>query len=350
MRVAARMELEPGMTLGEDVAVQDTVLFPAGTVLTANNIEKLKQYSVMCVTIMEDVDFAVTHYEKLRYSEDFKLFEQKHAANQAIYKQLITDFATFGKLIPEQSLMDIYNDLRSTYSSEAMLLDYLYNLTPNEDELTFNHMLNSALLAGAFAEWASLPETEQKNMILAGFYYDIGKLKLPYEVLWRPGKLTPEEFEIVKKHPAIGWAMLGNAGLDPYVQDAVLMHHERMDGSGYPHQCRGEEINIYARYIAIVDTYIAMASPRPHRSALTPLQIVGHLERDISKYDAEILVPLMQRIANAQIGSKVCLSNETIWEVFILHPDRLSRPILKNEDSDILDLVEHPELEIVKMM
>lgn len=350
MRVAARMELQPGMTLGEDVAVQDTVLFPAGTVLTANNIEKLKQYSVMCVTIMEDVDFAVTHYEKLRYSEDFKLFEQKHAANQAIYKQLITDFATFGKLIPEQSLMDIYNDLRSTYSSEAMLLDYLYNLTPNEDELTFNHGLNSALLAGAFAEWASLPETEQKNMILAGFYYDIGKLKLPYEVLWRPGKLTPEEFEIVKKHPAIGWAMLGNAGLDPYVQDAVLMHHERMDGNGYPHQCRGEEINIYARYIAIVDTYIAMASPRPHRSALTPLQIVGHLEKDISKYDAEILVPLMQRIANAQIGSNVRLNNETVWEVFILHPDRLSRPILRNENSDILDLVEHPELEIVKMM
>lgn len=350
MRVAARMELQPGMTLGEDVSVQDTVLFSAGTVLTANNIERLKQYSVMCVTIMEDVDFAVTHFEKLRFSDDFKLFEQKHAVNQSKYKQLVTDFATLGRLIPEESLMEIYSDLRSTYSSEAMLLDYLYNLMPNEDELTFNHCLNSALLAGVFAEWASMPEDEQKNLILAGFYYDIGKLKLPYDVLWRPGKLTTEEFSIVKKHPAIGWAMLGNVGLDRRVQDAVLMHHERMDGSGYPHQLRGEEINIYARYIAIVDTYIAMASPRPHRSALTPLQIVGHLEKDIAKYDAEILVPLMQRIANAQIGSNVSLSDDSVWEVFILHPDRLSRPILRNENSDILDLVEHPELEMVKMM
>ncbi len=350
MRTAARMELQPGMTLGEDVSVQDRVLFPAGTVLTENNIEKLKQYSVMCVTIMENVDFAVTHFEKLRYSEEFKLFERKHGENLSRYKKLVTDLAVLGNPISEQDLMDIYTDLRSTYSSETVLLDYLYNLMPGEDELTYNHCLNSALLAGAFSEWNALPEEERKNLILSGFYYDIGKLKLPYDVLWRPGKLTPEEFEIVKKHPAIGWAMLGNAGLDSRIQDAVLMHHERMDGSGYPHQLTGNEINIYARYLAIVDTYIAMASPRPHRSALTPLQILGHLERDISKYDAEILVPLMQRIANAQIGSDVGLNDESVWEVFILHPHSLSRPILKNKNSDILDLAEHPELEIVKMM
>lgn len=350
MKSVARMALQPGMTLGEDVVFQGSMLFPAGTVLTEINIDKLKRYSIMCVTVMEDVDYATTHYEKLRYSEDFKHFEQKHAENLMKYKALITAFATMGKQIPSEALLAIYDDLRATYSGGAVLLDYLYNLMPNEDELTFNHCLNSALLAGALAEWLGMSEEDRVNLILSGFYYDIGKMQLPYELLWRPGKLTAAEFDVIKRHPAIGWAMISSTNLDYRIRDAVLMHHERMDGSGYPHQIKGNEISIYARYIAIIDTYIAMASPRPHRSALTPLQILGHLEKDMSKYDAELLVPVMKRIADAQIGTNIQLSDESVWEVFIIHPNRFSRPILRNRDSQILDLIEHPELEIVKML
>lgn len=350
MKSVARMALTPGMTLGEDILWQGNVLFSAGTMLSQNDIDKMKRYSIMIVTIMEDVDFATTHYEKLRYSQDFKLFEQKHAMNLMNYKQHMHDFVTFGKPIPDHVLLDIYNDLHTTYNNGSELLDYLYNLMPNEDELTFNHSLNSALLAGAFAEWIEMPEEDKKDLILSGFYYDIGKLKLPYEVLWSSEKLSEEQFNVIKKHTAVGWAMLGNANLPSRVLEAVLMHHERMDGTGYPHHAKGDEINLFARYIAIVDTYIAMASPRPHRDALTPLQILGHFESDIAKYDAEILVPLMKRIANAQIGTNVILSDDTVWEVFIINTNRYSRPTLRNDRQQILDLIEHPELAIVKMV
>lgn len=350
MKSVARMELKPGMTLGEDVCWQGNTLFPAGTVLTQNNIDRLKRYSIMCVTVMENVDFAVTHHERLRYCQDFKDFEQKHGENLLKYKQLILSFVNFGIPIPKKALLDIYEEMRATYPNGAVLLDYLYNLIPNEDELTFNHCLNSALLAGVFARWVDMPQPEQENLILCGFYYDIGKITLPYNLLWKPEKLTQAEFDLVKKHPAMGWAMLAGTDLDPRIQEAVLMHHERMDGSGYPMHLKGEEINLYARYIGLIDTYIAMASPRPQRSALTPLQILGHLERDMAKYDAELLMPLMKRIADAQIGSSVQLNDESVWEVLIIRPDRFSRPILKNKDAQILDLLEHPQLEIVKMM
>lgn len=350
MKTVARMELAPGMTLGEDVVWQDRVLFSAGTVLSQVHIERMKRYSIMLVTIMEDIDFATTHYEKLRFSQDFKLFEQKHALSLYTYKNLMIDSSNKGEQIPEHLLLNIYNDMRSTYSNGTELLDFLYNLMPNEDELTFNHCLNSALLAGIFAEWFDLPQTDKMDLILSGFYYDIGKIHLPYEVLWSPEKLTPEEFDLVKKHPALGYDMLSKTGISKNILDAVLMHHERMDGSGYPQQLSGNQISIFARYIAIVDAYIAMASPRPHRNALTSLEIIDNLEKDIDKYDAELLVPLIRRIANAQIGSSVKLSDDSVWTVFIIHPDRLSRPILKNENQDILDLVEHPELEIIKMM
>ena len=350
MKTLARIALRPGMTLGEDVIWQDNVLYPAGTVLTEAIIGRFEHYSIMWATVMEDADFASTHDEKLRFSDGYKSFEEKHAANLIKYRQLMHDFATAWELIPDEVLMDIYNDLRSTYPNGTVLLDYLYKLMADEDELTYAHSLNSALLAGACAEWSAMTEEDRNNLILTGFYYDIGKLKLPNEILWRPGKLTDEEFEIVKRHSTIGWAMVGNAGLDPRIQEAILTHHERMDGSGYPNSAKGDEICLYARYIGIIDTYIAMASPRPHRGAFTPLQILGHFEKNMAKYDAEILVPLMKGISETQIGATVCLNDGSVWDVSFIHPDCYSRPILKNKDSHLLDLRTHPELEIVKMM
>ena len=338
------------MTLGEDVIWQDNVLYPAGTVLTDAIIGEFNRYSIMWATVTEDADFASTHYEKARFSSGFKSFEEMHAASLIKYRQLMHDFATAWEIIPDEELLDIYDGLRSTYPDFVALIDYLYKLMADEDDLTYAHSMNSALLAGAFAEWSSMPEEDRKNLILTGFYYDIGKLKLPNEILWRPGKLTDKEFEIVKRHTTIGWAMVGNAGLDPRIQETILTHHERMDGSGYPNNAKGDEICLYARYIGIIDTYTAMASPRPHRAAFTPLQILEHFEKHMVKYDAEILVPLMENIAKAQIGSTVCLNDGSVWDVLSVNPDCYARPVLKNKDSQLLDLRDHPGLEIVKMM
>ncbi len=285
MKSVARVELVPGMVLGEDVLYQGEVLYPADTVLDATMLERLKRYSIMCATIKEDVDFATTHNQKIHFNEDFINFEKKHAENLMRYKQLMLDFLDNGNLIPEEALFAIYDDMESTYTYSSELLDFLYNLTPNEDELTFNHCLNSALLAGTFATWVRMPEEERRLLILCGFYYDIGKFKLPYEVLWKPDKLTEEEYNLVKKHPVIGYSMVRKLPINEHVKNAVIMHHERMDGTGYPFHMKTTKIDSYARYIAMIDTYIAMASPRSYRSAFTPLQILGNFEGSLFKYD-----------------------------------------------------------------
>lgn len=349
MKSVARMELQPGMILGEDVINRGSVLFKADTVLDEAAIAKLSRYSIMCVTVKESVDLATTHYERVRYNEHFREFEQKHSVNLYRYKQLMTDFlATSGGFIPDGELLAIYNDLRNTYNTGTTLLDFLYNLMPNEDELTYNHCLNSALLAGIFADWINMPQDDKETLILSCFYYDIGKLKLPYEILWKPGKLTEEEFAIVKKHPAIGYQFLNNTKVSQRIKNVTAMHHERMDGSGYPFHIKGTKIDVFARYVAIIDTYIAMASPRAYRNALTPLQILDNFMATREKYDAELLLPLMKRISDAQIGTSVQLSDESNWEVFMINPNKYSRPVLKNSDSQVLNLLDHPELEIVK--
>lgn len=349
MKSIARMALEPGMVLGEDVSYQDEILFPAETVLTAAMIELLKRYSIMCVTIKEGIDFATTHYEKIRFNEDFKQFQQKHAENLVRYKRLMVSFVMEGRQIPDEELLAVYNDLSSTYESGTVLLDYLYNLVPNEDELTYTHCLNSALLGGTFADWMELEENDKKTLLLSCFYYDIGKLKLPYELLWKSDKLSEEEYALVKKHPVIGYAILNNtSSVDQRIKNAVIMHHERMDGSGYPYHMKGSKIDLFARYVAIIDTYIAMASPRSYRTALTPLQILDNFQKNLTVYDMEILLPLMKRISDAQLGTTVQLSDDSIWDVFLIHPGRYSLPVLKNAENQTLDLLENPQLTIVK--
>jgi len=343
-------ELAPGMILGEDILYEDEVLYPKDTVLNQVVIKGLNRYSIQGAVIKEDIDMATTHYERVRFNEDFKLFAEKHSKNLFVYKRLMLKFIDTKQQISDSALLAIYNDMASTYSYGSELLDFLYNLVPNEDELTYTHCLNSALLAGTFADWNNMPKEEAEQLIISCFYYDIGKLKLPYEILWKAGKLTEDEYTLVKKHPVIGYALLNQTSLDQRIKNAVIMHHERMDGSGYPYHMKGNGIDLYARYIAIIDTYIAMASPRAYRDALTPLQILGFFERNMKDYDTELLLPLMKRIGDAQIGTTVQLNDNSIWEVVIIHPANRSRPILKNDKSEVVDMLEHPELQIVKSL
>lgn len=348
MKTITKMELKPGMILGEDIVDQGKTIFPADTKVDAITINKLQRYSVMCVTIKEDVDLATTHYEKIRFNANFKEFVKIHEMSLYSFKDAMQHFLQTGEKVPDNILMNLYQNIHTTLPHGTALLDYLYNMVPNEDELTYTQFLNSALLAGTFADWISMNAEAKRTLILSAFYYDIGKLKLPYHLLWKPDKLTEEEYSEIKKHAFIGYNMIQSLNLNVHIKNAVLMHHERMDGSGYPYHFGGGNIDIYARYIAIIDTYIAMASPRAYRSAYTPLRILGIFEENMTKYDVELLLPLMKRIADAQIGTNVMLSDDSIWEVLIIHPNKFSRPILKNEKNEILDLLSRHELEIVK--
>lgn len=348
MKEIARMALQQGMVLGKDVIYQGHVLYPADTRVNKEVIDKLNRYSIMCVTIKEAVDYASTHYEKMRYNERFLAFEQKYNLYLKLYKDIMSLFIKTGTKPKDEELLSIYYELTSEISSGTQVLDYLYNLVPDEDILTHTQCLNAALLAGTFADWTAMRQEEKDVLLLCAFYYDIGKLKIPYSILWKSSKLSDAEYELVKKHPRIGHLMLRELDLDSHVKNATLMHHERMDGSGYPQHLEKSQIDIYARYMAIIDTYIAMASPRSYRLAQTPLQILYDFEKNMPQYDIELLIPLMKRIADAQIGTRVQLNDDSIWEVMIIHPNHYSRPILRNESNEIIDLMKQPELFIIK--
>ena len=147
MKVITKMELQPDMVLGEDIQDQNHVIYPAGTTVTPQIIEKLKRYNLVCVTIMEDIDFATTHYEKIRFDSNFKAFERAYPIFLAEYKLAMKQLLVMGRKPADIFLLTIYQELYYYITSGSVLLDYLYNLMPSEDELTYTQGLNAALLA-----------------------------------------------------------------------------------------------------------------------------------------------------------------------------------------------------------
>ena len=348
MKSVARMALESGMEIASDVRnYRGDIIIPKGTIVDAGVIGKLERHSIICVDIMEKVDYATTHFEKIRLSDAFKKFESTYRSLMPDYKAMMSDLVSYGVPLSTDKLLEIHDAIRSCARNGETLLDYLYNMLPDEDELTYTHCLNSALIAGVFADWMALNPQKRSELILCGFLYDIGKLRLPNELLWKPGKLTDMEYMQMRTHTMIGYSLLEKQNVPDCVKRCALMHHERYDGTGYPSKLMRDDIDLYARYISIVDAYEAMTSARSYRETLTPLQVIARFEADgFGKYDEELLRPILKRLADSQIGLTVRLTDDSRWEVFIINPSKLSRPILKC-DNQLLNLHEHPELDII---
>ncbi|MGN0431706.1 MAG: HD-GYP domain-containing protein [Lachnospiraceae bacterium] len=355
MKTIARMVLKPGMEIGEDVLnSRGEVIVPAHTIVDATIISRLERHSVMAISVMDEIDYATTHFEKVRLSQAFKNFERLYLHLFPQYKEMMNNLVEKGTPVDTNILLQIYYILTEKVVSGRQLLDFLYNMVPSEDELTHTHCMNSALIAGVFADWLGMKTSEKEMLILCAYFYDIGKLKLPNSLLWKAGRLTDVEFARIKTHPFLGYEIVKDQDLDPHIFKSILMHHERCDGKGYPSRLKMQQIDFYARHISIIDAYEAMTSPRSYRQSLTPLEVVERFEdTGFMQYDHEILKPIMSRIADTQLGMTVKLSDDSIWEIFLPNQIRFSKPTLKREGKngqlELLDLMQRTDLKIVSI-
>ncbi|WP_415712986.1 HD-GYP domain-containing protein [Maridesulfovibrio sp.] len=158
----------------------------------------------------------------------------------------------------------------------------LGNAIDAKDHYTCSHSEEVAVIAQALGIQLGLQNRECELLHIAGHLHDIGKIGLPDSILKKKGKLTAEEYEIVKQHPSIGAEIVKPvatvAGLDR-ITGIILHHHERYDGAGYPHGLKGEQIPFGARVIAVADTLSAMASNRTYRNAIEYSKIVTEIKR-----------------------------------------------------------------------
>lgn len=175
--------------------------------------------------------------------------------------------------------------------SEKETSHYLTRIT-SHDFYTYTHSVNVGFLGVCLARTV-LQNSDAHDMheLGAGFFlHDLGKLRIPSEIINKPGRLSEEEMGVIRKHPSQGYKILHEARqLTEECKTVVLQHHERMDGTGYPKRLRGEEIHIYGKICSVADVYDALTSDRPYRQKMRPFEalqlmkneMINHFQREL---------------------------------------------------------------------
>ena len=190
-----------------------------------------------------------------------------------------------------------------------------------KDKYTHGHAMRVTLYSLMLAKALRVNESELEIIEIAGLLHDIGKIGIPKNILCKEGKLTDDEFAIMKTHPAKGKEMVNNIKQFEQIVNGIAYHHEKWDGSGYPDKLKGNEIPYIARIIAIADTYDAMTSTRSYRKALEHATAIAEIKRcSHTQFDpnfAEIFLRIEAYIAKAKSAPELYYKKYSIIEKFL---------------------------------
>lgn len=225
------------------------------------------------------------------------------------------------------------------------------NEIKSADEYTYTHCVNVAFYSMLTAKWMNLPEETIKEIVQAALLHDIGKTKIPCNILNKKGKLTTEEFELMKEHPRFGYEMLKDVEeIGDDILKAVLQHHERIDGSGYPNQLKAEEISLYTKIITVADVFDAMTQDRVYKKKVSPFESFQmFLTTGIGIYDTKVLTAFIKHMAVFYVGTKVLLNNGEVGEIVYVPPQDITSPVI-NIGSDYIDLSKEREVKVVAVV
>jgi putative nucleotidyltransferase with HDIG domain len=199
-----------------------------------------------------------------------------------------------------------------------------------KDTYLLEHSLNVAILLANFGTHVGLDEEQIQELALSGFLHDIGKIRIPDEILHKPGPLNEQEMTTMKDHVYYGMKVLIEMGIPDSIVRTIGEHHERLDGYGYPEGLRGGEITKFGRMIAIVDTYDAITADRCYKVGMSSKKALQILMQDTpEKYDEGLVKQFVQCIGIFPVGSLVKLNNEKIAMVLKQHPVHGTKPLVK---------------------
>lgn len=217
-------------------------------------------------------------------------------------------------------------------SSNKDCLDTVINMAriKNCDNYTYMHSVAVCAMMISLARQLGLSESDVNLAGKAGLLHDLGKSMMPSEVLNKPGKLTVEEYAVMKNHPAEGYKLLdGSAQTAPEVLDVIMHHHEKFDGSGYPGGLKGDGISLFSRMAAVCDVYDAVTSNRAYKEGWDPGQSLRKMTAWKGHFDPQILQAFINSIGIYPVGTLVKLESGRIGIVLEQITGKPLNPIVK---------------------
>lgn len=213
------------------------------------------------------------------------------------------------------------------------------------DDYTYHHSLSVAVMALAIGMELGFDKKNLDELTLSGLLHDIGKVAIPLEIINKPGRLTPQEFEVVRQHPVnAGVYLFQNKLVSGNTFKGILTHHEKFNGTGYPNGIKGTDIPIFGRILAVADVYDALTSDRPYRDPASPTEAMEYIMGGAGYFfDLDVVKAFLRRITPYPVGSKVFFTDGSGASVVQNTPQQPLRPIVKLFDSgDIVDLYNDP--------
>lgn len=365
------------MVVADDVyTTDDKLVIPEGTVLTDEIIKSLKEYGIFAIRIKVDEEDGSIPLEDdseeeetkeivetpkrrtqeeqqnyLRQIKESKEFEEFHSAfidSVDNLKSLFNKVVMHNEEIDSKAILEDVENVVDKGRNGIHILDMLQCMR-GYDDVTYVHSVNVAMLSNMIGRtvYPDISKEELDILTLSGLLHDIGKMMVPDNIIQKNGRLTLPEYNVVKTHVLFGNNILkGLKNLDPRVAEVAMRHHERCDGTGYPGGYRREQIEPFARIVAIADTYDAMTSDRVYRAALCPFDVIHMFEREgIVKFDVEFLLPFLEKAVQAYLNTEVKLSTNEVGKVIMINHNEYSKPVvqvgnefydLSKESSDIV--------------
>lgn len=347
--ILSTLECPDGYEIAEDVFNScGSLIITKNTIVNESIKQKLVAYKVDRIAACEQTIMIDTVKNP---KADIIVFKRNYQKSVNSVKVIINDLAA-GRRLDNEKINEISSSLYENMYSNIAITECL-NKIKSVDEYTYSHCINVSLYSMLIGKWLEFPESEIKLLMFAGIIHDVGKSKIPINILNKKGPLTHEEFEVIKMHPLFGFEIIkDNTGINKKVKDAVLMHHEKENGTGYPFGIKSVSISSFAKIISIADAFDALTSERVYKKRQTPFDTFREFERigiGEGHYDPVILLKFIHNISQYYVGSKVRMSTGKFGEIVYVPPHNISNPVVR-VDGSFIDLSAQKGMKIIEML
>ncbi|GAE32280.1 HD-GYP domain-containing protein [Halalkalibacter hemicellulosilyticus] len=347
-------QVEPGCITSKDVkGLTKLPLVKENTTLTVELLTVLEAFMV------ETIHVKSIKSNGERFLPD-KIEDHKHEESVdfvSMYLNAVKNYESLFQTWQAGQKVELYKvravllPLLDQVKKEHYKLVYLHHYS-TKDHYLYHHGIYVGILSYYLAYKLNYPHAECVQIGLAGTLADIGMAKMTPRLLHKDESLNSQEYEEIKKHPVYSYNMIkGQTGITDLITLAVLQHHERNDGSGYPLGIKEDKIHRFGQIVAVADVYHAMTSERHYRRKRSPFQVLEEISMgQFGKFDYNVTQALMQSINYISYGNRVRLSNGEEAQIIFFDEQHPTRPLVKLPSGEIINLVQNHSLFIAELI